>query len=479
MDLEAIRARVFREGLGLMRESCRARTVVVIDDLDQADPALQDFVRRFSTESPAETATPLGFLVSRGARDPAAGAGQRGIECGPLAPNELRAALRTLLPDLEPRRAAGIVRSSRGHPALLVHLAQRAAAGGTSSNATDLAALLGERLQELAGPERRLLLFLGLLDGRAGSEKLLADLSGLSREELRAARQALLRRGLARGDSRGGLIVSEAIGRQCTHAASAQELRAAHARIGARLARTRGAAAAAALHLLRGGDVEAGLRIAREAMRDLRESGKVEQAIALGTEALAAAPGADDQALFSEELGDLHEKSGRFDEAGAHYGRALASPRGLPALARLRLLRKRGGIQLRAGRNDEARADFAEALGLVEPAGQGDPAGAANEHLHLLHELAALHLFLGEFGHATTFAYRGRELLGSLAAARLAPEARALHDFNLRSIAGHVFLRQFEYDRAAEEFQRSLKISERMGALSSTALILNNLGVSF
>ena len=67
----------------------------------------------------------------------------------------------------------------------------------------------------------------------------------------------------------------------------------------------------------------------------------------------------------------------------------------------------------------------------------------------------------------------------SAAAQGLSPDARALHTLNLRSVSGHILLRQFDYDRAAEEFHRSLEASQRIGTLSNTALILNNLGVAY
>mgnify|MGYP003308627101 CR=1 FL=1 len=102
-----------------------------------------------------------------------------------------------------------------------------------------------------------------------------------------------------------------------------------------------------------------------------------------------------------------------------------------------------------------------------------------DEHLHLLNELAALHLFRGDFAQSTTLANRGLELLRSGDTASLDPRTRGLHDLNLRSVAGHILLRQFEHEAAAAEFSKSLKISESIGTLSNTSLILNNLGVAY
>jgi DNA-binding NtrC family response regulator/tetratricopeptide (TPR) repeat protein len=475
LDLEKIRARVFQEAVHLFAASPGKQAVIVIDDLDRRDGQLLDFVRRF-TRSELPRQLRLGVLASARAGSGREVDGALRIVCGALGREDTRKCLEPLLFAIGSRTAAHVQKACRGNPGILLELTRQAIHGGEidrSRSPGDLPAIRRARERGLDEPGRTLLLYLNLLAGRPARETLLRDLSGLSRVEFQGAKTALHKAGLLRVDPRGGLLGPDLFDGEGPGEFAPETLRRAHERIGLRLRRSRDHQREAAVHLLRGGRIDEGLTLVREGGRRLRGAGRVEEALQLYQEALSFAPAAgEDAAHFLEELGDLREKSGQFDEAGRSYDCLLHDFDLTPAI-RLRVLRKRGGIHQRSGQNEAARTVFAEALELLEKVED------LEEHLYLLNELAAFHLFRGDFSRSMTFANRGLEILRSEAARRLRPEARALHDLNLRSVAGHILLRQFEYDRAADEFQRSLKLSERIGTLANTALILNNLGVTY
>src|SRR5262249_39046398 len=227
----------------------------------------------------------------------------------------------------------------------------------------------------------------------------------------------------------------------------------------------------AAHHLLRGGQLEEGFRAAERAGMELRRAGRVEEAVAILTEAIEHDPPAPQGRRLLEQMGELQEKSGQFARGGEYFRRLMAQS--LSPSDRLRILRKLGGIEQRTGNNEAPGQTFEEALQLL------DAADDVAEHLYLFQELSALYLFRGDFAQATTFDHEGLELLSSRQSSSLSREAHAHHALDFHSAAGHILLRQLEYERAAKEFLSGLKFAEKIGSLSNAALILNNLGIAY
>ncbi len=471
LDLDQIRARVSSEALELVEAAVETPCVLVLEDMHHADPQLLDFVDRLARRTAGE---PIGVLATTQSASALAGsensrAAFERIRLHRLRRKEIVEALREASVPSASRRATLLARRSRGIPRLLLRLL-RGPVGDAESDA-DGVAQAGRRIERLGRDARSVVLHLGALE-RPADEKLVRDLTGLSRGEFQTARAALEEAGLLAGSPAGYYAPAMPPLEGDASGFSKSRVRDAHATIGLRLLeepRTRGEAAH---HLLRGGKIRRGLDAARQAVDELHASGRVEDALRLSTEALEHARSAAARRHFLEASGDLLEKSGQFDDAGGALDRLLSDAR-LPARTRVRALRKRGGICQRQGDSDSARGHFEEALKLLERVNDFE------EHLSVLNELAALYLFRGEFPRSTSFANRGLEMLRSRAAAKLRPERRAYHALNLHSVAGHILLRQFEYDRSIEEFQRGLKFSESIGSLSNTALILNNLGIAY
>ncbi len=478
MDLDQIRARVFRAALELLNSVSREPLVLILEDIHRADAQLRDFVRRFTENGPPTRPEKLGLIVTRRSGIPSETdqtiGGALAIPLGRLKREDIIESLRGAMPLLGSRKLSRLATSSGGNPGLLVRLLyQTVERDGTEVPrvSTDLSKFLRQQLRAYKKPERSLILFLGLLNHPA-SEALLRDLTGLSRAAFRAARQNLLNAGLMEADHSGFFRAQDILQESTASVFDEETIREARERLGLRLLKNRRRLGEAALHLFGGGRIDEGLASAKKAARELRDVGRVEDAIALYREALKHATDTEDRVSFVEGLADLQDKSGQFDEAEKGYASVIEEA-SLPAVSRLRVTRKLGGVYQRSGNNEAALQTFEDALQLL------DSADELEEHLHLMNELAAFYLFRGEFSQSTTFAKRGLELLRSREAAQLSPESSALHNLNLRSVAGHILLRQFEHDRAAEEFLESLKISERIGTLSNTALILNNLGVAY
>jgi DNA-binding NtrC family response regulator/tetratricopeptide (TPR) repeat protein len=494
LELGELRSRASLLALDLLDECVSRPAVLLVEDLHRADAQLRDFLERLArragsrpdvpgdaapaaAEHPGERrsgAGPLGVIAT--SREPFAAEAEV-IQLGPLSRREAIAGLRSLDPRLGAREAARLAALSRGNPGLLVEL-QRAsrpgARGEPLSRSRDLADYLRARLAGLDDAARLVALHLALLARPAG-EPLLRRATGLRPRALRAALRELRRLRLVEGSRGASHLVQDLLEDATLRLFPPPVVVEARLRLGRSLLGAAGRLHEAARHLLQAGSIETGLDAARRGGAELKASGRVEEAIALYTQALEHARGPGTlslRRLFLEELGDLEERSGRFDEAGRSYDRLLEEAELEPA-ERLRILRKRGGIHQRSGDSESARRVFDEALRLLEATDDAD------EHLHLLNEIAAFHLFRGEFPRSTTFANRGLEILRSPRGASLKSEARALHALNLHSVSGHILLRQFEYDRAASELRESLRHAERQGDVASLALILNNLGIAY
>ena len=236
-----------------------------------------------------------------------------------------------------------------------------------------------------------------------------------------------------------------------------------HKRIGLRLPGPR--ALPSAHHLLSAAIAE-GVRAAEEAGR-LQKAGRVKPP--RSSEAIGMLQRLPCVCAFARHQGKLWKRGGfqsvESSDAQAPAESTLSSAGGC-------VLRKVGGIRQRRGDNQSAYETFEKALALI------DRVDDTEEHLHLYNELAALHLFRGELSRSAIFANRGLEILGSPPTS-LNKDAQAYHSLNFHSAAGHILLRQFEYQRAAEEFLRGLKFAEKIHSLSNIARILNNLGIAY
>jgi DNA-binding NtrC family response regulator/tetratricopeptide (TPR) repeat protein len=477
LDLEQIRARLFSDVSSFLAERLPNPCVIAIDDLHRSDAEFLDFLARCLEGRLAAPPPPgLGFAATARpglALPEAAEAASDRVGLERFRRRETLAILNDLEPDLDPRKREALARASRGNPGLLAHLLRRSLPEDrlASAEPLDLGALLRERIVELGPEARRVLALLDLL-GRPASREWLRELGRLDEAELARALEALERDGVLGGNRHAYFLSKEIPDGLLRELLGEDEIRRLHLRIGRRLLGAAGEEYAAAVHVLRGGKLGQGLRAARQAMAALRRGGRLEEALALATEASERARGRPEAREFGEARGDFLEKCGQFDEAFRAFD-ALLREAPFASSDRIRLLRKRGGVEQRRGSNDAARADFEEALGLLEAHDD------LEEHLHLLNELSALYLYCSEFPRATSFANRGLEMLRSPRAARLRPDARALHALNFHSVAGHILLRQFEYERSVEEFEKGLDYSERIDSLPDTAIILNNLGIAY
>jgi len=481
LSLDQARSRVFGDALELIGPRAQSPLLVTIDDFHLAGPELVDFVKRLWRGSGAESA-PVRFGILLGSRrsadvlgpDPLPGV-SLGFRLGPLEKEEARAAL-SGVDGLTPADARAIVRAARGVPARLADAAEELRRGRFPARKVRAAAAW--RLPEsLSRPALDLYTHAAILE-RPAQKSFLAELLKLGPGDLDLSAAELEADGLLREDASGRLhVCHENAGERLRAVLDPTRIAAAHAAIGSRLIGMEGRRREAALHLLRGGRAREGVRTALDVGRELKTTGRVEEGLRLLEEALSRASDPGDRLRLLEECGELRVKLGQFDEASAAFRAVLdeAKPEAarLTPLDRLRILRRLGGVEQRRGNNDAARRVFGEALELL------DSTQSVGEHLDLFNEISALYLFLGDFSKASTFANRGLELLNTREAAELDPGERAYHALNLHSAAGHILLRQFEYDRARKEFQRGLELSERVGSMSNTALILNNLGIAY
>ncbi|MCH2375029.1 MAG: tetratricopeptide repeat protein, partial [Planctomycetes bacterium] len=480
LSVGQIRARVFKEVLRLLGEWGEQPLVLVIDDFHTADAPLMDFVRRLSAEDSNEKKPEhLGLLLSRQIDETTRAVkppkGTVGIRLRGLKQQEITKSLERLEPIVGAKKLALAAKTSRGHPGLFAHLAHRVLVGekpDDKSSVPDLGAMMTRRLEALDYNALTLILYLKLLDQSTG-ETALRELTGLSKALFGRVRRELNKAGLLRVSRRGYSLAQKVPDDSVFPRVDPDDLLVARRNVGHKLRRSARHLPQAALLLLAGGEVEVGLSTVRDAGKQLFYVGRVETALDLYTTALSYAQSAHDRAEFLELQGDLLNKSGEFEEARKSYSQLFSEP-SLSPQERVRVMRKLGGVHQRAGDNDSARKVFEEALQLLD-----QHVDDLDEHLHLLNELAALHLFRGDFAQSTTLANRGLELLRSGDTSSLDPRTRGLHDLNLRSVAGHILLRQFEHEAAAAEFSKSLKISESIGTLSNTSLILNNLGVAY
>lgn len=471
MTLAKIRARLFQEASQLLAEWEDRPVVIVIDDFHRADAQLHDFVRRVSASQSGRLA--IVAAATTQSIDTELLENVEKIALKSMKRGELTQSLARLDSSIGKRQRSEFAKASAGSPGHFAYLVYRtlSGVGKDEKGEADFTAAVSSQFETRSDEELLMVLYLRLLN-QPTSSALLRELTGLSLTVFRKAERELQLEGLVRTTTKGYRLVRYIEESALLSLFDPARVVEARQRIGAKLKKSKTRLHDAARHLLLGGKTKEGLGLARNVGRELYELGRVEQALELYGFALEQDLSSDDRTYFLEAQGDLFNKSGKFDRAARAYETILTEAHGTPKRF-LRIQRKLGGVHQRSGENDAAHEIFEAASQLLEQVDDVD------EHLHLLNEFAALHLFRGRFSQATTFANRGLELLRSKVSETLEPRVRALHDLNLRSVAGHVLLRQFAPHQAAEEFLHALKISERIGTLSNTALILNNLGVAY
>jgi transcriptional regulator with AAA-type ATPase domain/tetratricopeptide (TPR) repeat protein/predicted Ser/Thr protein kinase len=479
-DLEHVRSRTAPEITEILTRATPPPLVLILEDLDRAGAEIRDFLRRFAAAaaaSPLEGVAVLGTLRRsslRGEPPLEEWSGVRHLRLPGLSREQCLEVAGQIAPAAPRADVVAVVREAGGNPGLLVRRLRWLSEGRHPRAAALPGGVLArDAFEELTPEARRLLLHLALLD-RPVEERLVREAAGMRPAQFRAAKALLDERGFLRR-TRGGVEIEPALGASvaATGSFSADDVRAAHESLGRVLIAAPRRRHEGASHLLRGGCVREGIAAAERAAAELRSAGRADEALGILLEAAEHASAPADLGGLLEPIGDLQEKCGRFDDAARSF-EAMLGHAGRAPEDRLRVLRKLGGIHQRRGNSEAALRSFEEALGL-----EVEPAGAIEEHLHLFEELSALHLFRGDLPRATTFANRGLEVLASDLAASLPREAKARHALNLHSAAGHVHLRQFDYDRAAEEFHRGLAFAAEIGSLANASLILNNLGLAY
>jgi DNA-binding NtrC family response regulator/tetratricopeptide (TPR) repeat protein/predicted Ser/Thr protein kinase len=480
IDVDQIRARTFQHVLQIIEEIIdkigAEGLVLVFEDLHDADARTRDFVERLGrlTDLPPGIGVVITYRTDSGTQTNLVGDRFHEIRLGTLSRSDLLKSIAESAPGLSSPVLSRIVDKSGNNPGTLHQWIREAVRQGESparTDPTDLARALRSRIESLNADEKALILSLGV-SRRPVRASLLRGLADLDSPAFRLATRSLTENRLLIAEGRNYALPDDLLDNDILSAFDSTETRRVHARIGHHLSKQPESEGEAALHLLRGGELKTGLTLAKRAAVQLSNTGHVEEAEQLLALALEYAKTPPLVRFLREALGDVHGRSGQFQRARDEY-HAILDDRTAPDRERLRYLRKLGGIYQRTGDQERALKTFEEALAVV------DDVDYLDEHLHVLNEVAALHLFRKEFAQSHTFANRGLELLKDASSRTLSKESLALHRLNLHSILGQILLRQFEYRRAAEELSRSLEVSERIGTLSNTALILNNLGVAY
>lgn len=475
LDLKQIRTRIYRDAVALLK-ALDSPCVIIVENFEKSDTQLRDFVRRLGAETFAPgTGVILAHRPSAEVDVLFKSREMKKIRLKGLSRTELLKAASEATPTLGFGSVKELVGRSQGNPGILVRLVRAALRNDTELTRTDDAQNLNRlhtrRIEALSEGARKTLLFLTLFD-RPTKSTLLRAMTGLDTRALERTLHTLHNLEFLRLERRGYVLEDPGLVEVVTAAFSDAEITAAHSNIGACLHTKAGLETESAHHLLAGGQIEDVPRAAHKAIALLDNAGRVEEATDLLDRVVEALPEGTTRRSFLEQRADLHSKSGQFDRAREEFESLLEDAKAANS-DQLRILRKLGAVHQRAGDQTKALATLEEALHIIENA------ESPNEHLHILNELAALHLFRKDFAQSRTFANRGLELLGSIEEGSLDEETFALHRLNFHSILGHILLRQFEYRNAAKELTRGLEMSERIGTLSNSALILNNLGVAY
>ncbi|MEM7233358.1 MAG: sigma 54-interacting transcriptional regulator, partial [Planctomycetota bacterium] len=470
LEQETIRRRVALEFFELLSRVLDAPVVLVIEDFHLASPELQETVRRTLQRISLES-TPLRFVVTSRVTPAECPAfcdadGVEHAELRLLRDEESRLSLASHR--LNAEQVESLVAESGGVPGRLRSFLNHALSSDQAAESLPVDRVRS-LIPSLESTERDLLLALAVVQRPFGEESLRALLKG-SVSEFRSARIHLTQLGWIVPVREGLTLATLVSPEEILDVFSHERVRSMHQTLANYLRAENGACAQIARHYFESGDRDGAIPFAEEAIRDLNATGRVEEALDMIRRLLEQSVASNVRCSYSELRGDLLQKSGQFAAALPAFESALHLAE--PGVDQLRITRKLGGCQQRLGNADAARSHFEDALARLESE------VSLGEHLHLMNELATLHLFRMELAQATTFAHRGIELLRNREASQLSSDDVALHSLNLYALSGQTHLRRLEYQQACEEFRRSLEFAIRAGDLASEALILNNLGVA-
>lgn len=175
---------------------------------------------------------------------------------------------------------------------------------------------------------------------------------------------------------------------------------------------------------------------------------------------------------FQEELGDRLLESGSLSEAEKTWQSLLSGERG--GAAEIRWRRKLAHTRYLLGQAAEAEAELLECLRSL-PGKRQDA-----DHLAVLAALAVMAHFSRRPEQAAAWAREGIRLwekIGGRRPQRLAHEEARQQAVHLYGVLGQVHLRQFEFRRAIEVLEKGEKLAR--GFPVNAAVLLNNLGLAY
>ena len=379
----------------------RGTTVLVFEDLQWADDGLLDFVDslfEWSRSSPI-----LIVALTRPElldRRPTLGSASRNalrLHLEPLGPAESRELLDGLVPGLPDETAALVVERAEGIPLYLIELVRMlrsedgtiaAPEAGRIAIPPSLQALVGARLDALAGDERSLLQDAAVL-GQTFTVAGLAAVSGREADDVAAALRSLVRREYLvldadpRSPERGQFGFVQSVVREVAYGTLARRDR-----------RTRHLAAARYFEAL--ADDEAAPVLATHYLEAYRASPDDAQGAAIRAQARLAIRASADRAArlhndlqairdldIALELADddaeraaILERQAGLAEAAAEFARAIDVAGRARALyeatgdgaGATRVIAALGGIELKSGRHAEATALLEDAVTRLDPA---------------------------------------------------------------------------------------------------------------
>jgi DNA-binding NtrC family response regulator/Tfp pilus assembly protein PilF len=210
------------------------------------------------------------------------------------------------------------------------------------------------------------------------------------------------------------------------------------------------------------------------AARQLAKTQEEPRALAFYEAALELVPSREGSRKWelAEEVAEAHARAGQY-RRGIEILKALLEERSGGLEAGRRLHGRLGVLHHRAGEPALAALHLEKGLSLLSGAREDR---WLPERLRIESELAEIWSNQGDYDRAEAICCRALESLAGSPGARGDREVRRLEMVLLETLA-HLRLRRFQYPEARELFEKSLRISEELGAVPEKSLILNNLGI--
>ncbi len=490
-DAAARRSAFLRGVLDLLAQATANRhTLVLFDEVHLADTLtvelLAGLVRDIAGASVGgDGSGPPSLAVSfrneapfRAVLDPllealsSPGKGHGIIELGPLPEETVKKWLRlTLQGDPEEAKKTRLALRFQGSPYGIREILRR---GMPSIGVESLSSLHLEYLASLDGGEQGVLEVLAVL-GRPAPLELLEVVLQRPLGELRHAAENLIQQGILR--SEGGLLSFRHGSFQgwLQESLSAPKKQAIHGKIAGFLSDRKGEPIGeVAYHWLHSKNPRRGFPVILEAARHMARIHEDRQSMDFYEAALGLVPPGS-KARWREIADEVAEASSL---AGQHR-RAIEI---IEQLLEERKPEEEGHLHGRLGVFLHRAGEIAGATVHLEKAAlllSENPAATTMEERILCEsELAEIASFQGDYSKAEALASRALEKLGARKEAGAQPEILRLEMVLLETLA-HLRLRRFRYGEARKLFERSLELSEGIGALRERALIFNNLGILY